>query len=74
MITGITHTTILVDDVDEAIAWYTNKLGFELRNDEEYAPDQRWVTVAPQQGTTELVLQTPNGPVNNQSQSIGTEQ
>lgn len=60
MITDVTHVTILVDETDEAIEWYTETLGFELRADEQFAPDMRWVTVAPEDGETELVLQAPN--------------
>ncbi|HEY6761621.1 MAG TPA: VOC family protein [Baekduia sp.] len=35
----------MVGDQDEALAWYTDKLGFELRNDTTFG-DFRWVTVA----------------------------
>jgi uncharacterized glyoxalase superfamily protein PhnB len=35
----------MVGDQDEALAWYTEKLGFEKRTDVE-AGDWRWVTVA----------------------------
>ena len=31
MITGLSHTTIWVLDQDEALDFYTGKLGFELR-------------------------------------------
>ena len=35
----------MVGDQDEAIAWYTEKLGFEQRDDTTFG-DFRWVTVA----------------------------
>lgn len=60
MISDVTHATMLVSDTDEAVEWYTETFGFELRNDEEFAPGMRWVTVAPEGGDTELVLQEPN--------------
>ncbi len=60
VITGVTHVTVLVGDVDEAIEWYTDALGLELRADEEFAPGARWVTVAPADGDTEVVLQEPS--------------
>lgn len=59
MFSELTHTTVLVDDTDEAIAHYTDDFGFELRDDEEFMPGMRWVTVAPEGAKTELVLQEP---------------
>lgn len=45
---SIAHFSLVVRDYDEAIAWFTSVLGFELRQD-EYQPEQdkRWVVVAP---------------------------
>lgn len=60
MIEKLTHATMLVEDTDEAIEWYTDKLGFEKRADEEFEPGMRWVTVAPPEGETEIVLQKPS--------------
>lgn len=60
MFTGVTHVTVLVEDTDEAIAFYTERFGMELRADEEFGPGARWVTVAPPDGETEIVLQEPN--------------
>lgn len=59
MLTDLTHVTVLVEDADEALAWYTEKLGFELHDDEEFAPGMRWLTVALPEGSTEFVLQEP---------------
>ncbi|MFC7202340.1 VOC family protein [Haloferax namakaokahaiae] len=59
MISDLTHVTVLVEDADEAIEWYTDKLGFELRDDEAYEPGMRWVTVAPEGGDVEIALQQP---------------
>jgi len=47
----------LVRDYDEAIAWFTGKLGFTLIADEYQAEqDKRWVLVAPGGGGTSLLL------------------
>lgn len=48
--------TLLVDDYDRAIAWYTGKLGFNLRQDEPLEDGRRWVVVQPPGGSTGLVL------------------
>lgn len=49
-------TTLLVDDYDSAIAYYTGTLGFELREDTPLAPDKRWVVVAPPGSAAGLLL------------------
>jgi len=48
MAQSLAHIALLVRDYDEAIAWFTGKLGFILVAD-EYQPEQdkRWVLVAP---------------------------
>jgi catechol 2,3-dioxygenase-like lactoylglutathione lyase family enzyme len=38
---------LLVADYDEAIAWYTQSLGFELVEDTDMGGGRRWVLVAP---------------------------
>ena len=45
---SIVHVALVVRDYDEAIAFYTQKLGFTLVED-TYQPEQdkRWVVVAP---------------------------
>ena len=40
--------TLVVDDYDEAISYYTAKLGFALVEDTALAEGKRWVVVAPQ--------------------------
>ena len=44
---SIANVSILVHDYDEAIAWYTDCLGFELIEDIALTPGKRWVRVAP---------------------------
>ena len=55
----IAHVALVVADYDEAIAFYTQKLGFTLVED-TYQPEQdkRWVLVAPpgNDGGTTLLL------------------
>ncbi|WP_460621600.1 VOC family protein [Hymenobacter tenuis] len=43
----IALVTLLVADYDEAIAFYTHKLGFRLVEDTLMSPQKRWVRVAP---------------------------
>lgn len=45
---SLAHLALVIRDYDEAIAWFTQKLGFTLVAD-EYQPEQdkRWVLVAP---------------------------
>ena len=43
----LAHVTLLVRDYDEAIAFYTNVLGFSLTSDLDMGDGKRWVVVAP---------------------------
>ncbi|QWZ08126.1 VOC family protein [Nocardioides panacis] len=47
MRSGIVLVTLVVDDYDEAIGWFTGALGFELVEDSPRGPGKRWVVVAP---------------------------
>ncbi|WP_254543555.1 VOC family protein [Halomarina pelagica] len=56
MITAVSHATVLVEDQDEALAYYTDVLGFEKRDDER-TDEGRWLTVAPPDSeATQLAL------------------
>lgn len=46
MITKQSHSTLYVTDQDRAKAFYTEKLGFEVRDDAKMGPF-RWLTVGP---------------------------
>lgn len=60
MLTQLARVTILVKDQDEALKFYTEKLGLEKRDDISYAPGMRWLTVAPKgQKEVEIVLHYP---------------
>lgn len=54
---SIVHIALVVEDYDEAIAFYTKKLNFELIED-SYQPEQdkRWVVVAPPNATGTTIL------------------
>jgi catechol 2,3-dioxygenase-like lactoylglutathione lyase family enzyme len=43
----IAHMALVVDDYDDAIAFYTQKLGFTLIEDTVLSETKRWVLVAP---------------------------
>jgi lactoylglutathione lyase len=56
MLTNIGTITVQVTDQDKALAFYTQKLGFEKRSDQPMGPDQRWIEVAPQGAQTRILL------------------
>ncbi|WP_282610603.1 VOC family protein [Pelagibius sp. Alg239-R121] len=43
----ISAVALVIEDYDAAIAFYCDKLGFDLIEDNELAPGKRWVLVAP---------------------------
>jgi catechol 2,3-dioxygenase-like lactoylglutathione lyase family enzyme len=43
----IALTALLVEDYDEAIGFYADKLGFTVAEDRALSPDKRWVVVRP---------------------------
>ena len=53
---SLSFVSLIVRDYDEAIAFYTRKLGFLLREDTLLAPDKRWVVVSPPMGGTAILL------------------
>ncbi len=53
----LAHFALVVDDYDEAIDFYVNKLGFELIEDTILNEQKRWVIVAPKgNGSCSLLL------------------
>jgi catechol 2,3-dioxygenase-like lactoylglutathione lyase family enzyme len=63
MITRLTHATIWVLDQDEALAFYRDKLGFEVRTDQRM-DTFRWLTLSPpDQRDLEIVLLVPGPPM-----------
>jgi catechol 2,3-dioxygenase-like lactoylglutathione lyase family enzyme len=55
MIDTVATICIFVSDQDRAKAFYTEKLGFELREDAPMGPS-RWIAVAPAGARTEVIL------------------
>ena len=52
----LANITIVVRDYDEAIAFFTDALGFRLVEDTAMSGGKRWVVVAPAGGGTGLLL------------------
>ena len=56
MLTGVGTITVQVRDQDEALRFYTEKLGWEVRADMPMGPGQRWLEVAPAGAHTRILL------------------
>ena len=51
----LSKVAVVVEDYDDAIAFYVDVLGFELTEDSP-VEGKRWVTVRPPGGSTEILL------------------
>jgi catechol 2,3-dioxygenase-like lactoylglutathione lyase family enzyme len=58
-ITQVGTVIVPVADQDKAIAFYTEKLGFELRADIPFGNGDRWVEVAPSGAATTIAITRP---------------
>jgi lactoylglutathione lyase len=60
-VTGIGVVMFTVADQDAALAFYTERLGWELRGDQRFGPDgeMRWLEVAPPGSVARLSLNLP---------------
>jgi predicted enzyme related to lactoylglutathione lyase len=58
MITSISSVSVVVSDQDRSLAFYTEKLGFELQMDAPMGLS-RWIQLAPKGAQTSLVLGKP---------------
>ena len=56
MITHVKLVSISVTDQDKSLAFYTEKLGFELVIDEAFDNSSRWLELKPPMGQTRVVL------------------
>jgi catechol 2,3-dioxygenase-like lactoylglutathione lyase family enzyme len=66
MIKRLSHAGVPVLDQDSAKAFYTEKLGFEVRHDERI-DDFRWLTVGPRdQPDLEFILFKPGPPMHDE--------
>lgn len=53
---SITQVTLVVQDYDEAIAFFTQALGFVLLEDAPETAEKRWVVVAPAESSGAALL------------------
>jgi uncharacterized glyoxalase superfamily protein PhnB len=64
LIKRVIRITILVRDQDEALRWYSEKLGFKKSADQPLGPSARWLTIAPKyQKELQIVLLKPDAAV-----------
>ena len=69
---SIAHIALVVDDYDEAIRFYTEKLGFTLLEDTPQSETKRWVLVAPP-GARECSVLLAKGVGDEQRSRIGNQ-
>ena len=69
---SITALALVVRDYDEAIAWYTGMLGFDLVEDSPRGGGKRWVLVAPK-GSSEARLLLAKAVNDEQASRIGNQ-
>ena len=60
---AIATAMFTVSDQDAALAFYTGRLGWEVRTDQRFGPDgqYRWIEVAPPGSSARLALNPPMG-------------
>ncbi|MFC0623955.1 VOC family protein [Kribbella deserti] len=64
MITNVSLIHVYVNDIDEAKAFYTEKLGFTAMQDVTVGPDFRWCTISqPDHPELEIQLAVPGPPL-----------
>jgi len=64
MITNVSLVTVWVTDLDQALSFYTEVLGFKVGDDVSLNADFRWLTVVhPNQPELHLHLSTPSKPL-----------
>ncbi len=68
----IVRISILVDDYDEAISFYTEKLKFNLLEDNKLSEGKRWVVIAPN-GSEECSLLLAKASNLSQSTRVGNQ-
>ena len=68
----LARVALLVREYDEALAFFTNRLGFHVLEDTRLSPTKRWVVVAPPgDGNAALLLARAVGP--EQSAAVGRQ-
>jgi catechol 2,3-dioxygenase-like lactoylglutathione lyase family enzyme len=61
VIRGIKFVNVPVTNQDEAVKFYTEKLGFRVLTDQPFDEKQRWIELGIPGGDSKLVLFTVNG-------------
>jgi predicted enzyme related to lactoylglutathione lyase len=61
MITAVKFVSIPVKDQNQALDFYTQKLGFTIMTDQPFDGKQRWIELGVPGGETRVVLFTPDG-------------
>jgi predicted enzyme related to lactoylglutathione lyase len=61
MITQLIFVSMPVSDQDRALAFYTEKLGFDISTDQPMGPGKRWIELRVAMSSTRVVLFTPDG-------------
>jgi predicted enzyme related to lactoylglutathione lyase len=61
MITRLKFVGIPTKDQDQALKFYTEKLGFEVATDQIFNEKQRWIELRVANSSTRVVLFTPDG-------------
>lgn len=69
MIENMTHVMLFVEDHDEALGFYTKKLGFEKVTDVSPVPGMRFLTVAPKGQGTEIILHVPGAAMHGEAEA-----
>ena len=72
MIQTIAHISLLIDDYDKAIEFYTKKLHFNLIEDTKLTETKRWVLIAPP-GSSECNLLLAKATNDEQYSRIGNQ-
>lgn len=68
---NLAHIAVVVRDYDEAIAYYTQVLGFKLIEDTVLSDIKRWVMVQPQGASNGCMLLLAKAATPEQEKSIG---
>lgn len=68
----IAHLALVVENYDEAIAFYTQKLNFTLIEDTKLSETKRWVKVAPK-GTGNCCLLLAQAATEDQKSRVGNQ-
>ncbi|MFS4446306.1 VOC family protein [Maribacter sp. 2307UL18-2] len=68
----IAHIALVVKDYDEALAFYTEKLDFQVLEDTKLSDEKRWVVIAPP-GADECSLLLAKAANERQAESIGNQ-